>query len=80
MAARRRATTTLEEKLMRAMGLNSVEELDELMARPTSEDAALHRSPPDEVYDLAEQMNEHADRLWEARKRFNELSESEYLN
>ncbi len=76
----RQPLTTFEKGLMRAMGLNSAEELDELLAQPISEDAALHNEPPDEKYDLAERMYEEADRQWDAQRRFKALSRSKYLN
>ncbi len=76
----RRPLTTFEKSLMRAMGLHSAEELDELLAQPISEDAALHNEPPDEEHDLAERMHEEADRQWDAQQRFEALSKSKYLN
>ena len=42
--------------------------------------SADHSEPPDEEYDLADRMYEEADRQWDARRRFNALSECEYLN
>jgi len=45
--------TSFERKLMLAMGLTSVEQLDELLAAPISQWAADHSEPPDEEYDLA---------------------------
>ena len=75
-----RRMSSFEERLMRAMGLKDVCQLDELLAAPISQYAADHSEPPDEEYDLADRMYEEADRQWDARKRFNALSESEYLN
>jgi hypothetical protein len=72
--------SNFEEKLMRAMGLKDVRQLDELLAAPISQRAADHSEDPDEAYDLADRMYEEADRQWDARKRFNALSECEYLN
>lgn len=72
--------TTFEESLMRAMGLRSLEELDELLARPISEYATSHSEPPDEEYALADRMHEEADRQLDACRRFNVLSESKFLN
>ncbi|MGO9590648.1 MAG: hypothetical protein ACLP3K_11465 [Candidatus Acidiferrales bacterium] len=62
------------------MGLTDVRDLDELLAAPVSEDAALHSEQPDEECDLADRMYERMDREWEAKQRFDELSESRYLN
>jgi hypothetical protein len=78
--ARKRRPTTFEQSLMRAMGLKSVSELDELLARSISEYAAAHSEPPDEEYELADRMYEEADRQWDAQQRFNSLLETEYLN
>jgi hypothetical protein len=72
--------TSFERKLILAMGLTSVDQLDELLAAPISQWAADHSEDPDEAYDLADRMYEEADRQWDARKRFNALSECEYLN
>jgi hypothetical protein len=69
-----------EKKLMLAMGLRDVQQLDELLAAPISQWAADHSEPPDEEYELADRMYEEADRQLDARKRFNALSECEYLN
>jgi hypothetical protein len=65
--------TTFEERLMLAMHLETVEELDELLSGPISEDAGLHSEPPDEEYDLADQM-------YEAQDLFAEMREAKYLN
>jgi len=70
----------LEKKLMRAMGLKDVSELDELLAAPTSEWAADHSELPDEEFDRADRINEEADRHWEALQRFSALSEINNLN
>jgi hypothetical protein len=72
--------TRFEEGLMRAMGLKTVEELDELLAQPISQYAADHSEPPDEEYELADRMYQEADRQWDARERFNALTESKFLN
>jgi hypothetical protein len=61
-------------------GLTDVSDLDELLAAPVSEDAALHSEPPDEERDLAYRIYERMDREWEAKERFNTLSESRYVN
>jgi hypothetical protein len=78
--AKRREITRFEKKLMRAMGLEDVQQLDELLAAPISQWAADHSEPPDEEYALADRMYQEADRQWDARKRFNALSECKYLN
>jgi hypothetical protein len=75
-----RRLSGFEERLMRAMGLTSVDQLDELLAAPISQWAADHSEPPDEEYDLADQMYQEADRQWHARQRFKALSECKYLN
>jgi hypothetical protein len=72
--------TVFEKRLMLAMGLETVEQLDELLAKPISEDAALHREPPDEAHDLIEAMYVEADRQREARQRFDALAETGYIN
>jgi hypothetical protein len=77
---RKTELTSLEKNLMRALGLEDVQQLDELLAAPTSQWAADHSEPPDEEYDLADRMFEEADRQWDARKRFNALSECKYVN
>jgi hypothetical protein len=65
---------------MRAMGLKDVARLDELLSAPISQDAADHSEPPDEEYDLADQMYAEADRRWTAQRDFERLFESRYLN
>jgi hypothetical protein len=76
---RKTELTSFEKKLMRAMGLQDVRQLDELLAAPISEWAADHSEPPDEEYALADRMYEEADRQWDARKRFKALAECKYL-
>ena len=78
--ARRQRLTTFEQKLMRAMGLKDVQQLDELLAAPISRWAADHSEDPDEEDALADRMYEAADRQWNARKRFSALSECKYPN
>jgi hypothetical protein len=77
---KKRELTSFERKLILAMGLTSVEQLDELLAAPISQWAADHSEPPDEAYDLTDKMYQEADRQWDARKRFNALFECKYLN
>jgi hypothetical protein len=72
--------TTFGRRLMLAMNLKDVRELDELLSAPNSQDAADHSEPPDEEYDLADRMYEEADRQWSARREFDALFESRYLN
>jgi hypothetical protein len=71
--------TSFERKLMRALGLENVDQLDELLAAPISPWAADHSEPPDEEYALADRMYEEADRQMDARNRFNALAECKYL-
>jgi hypothetical protein len=77
---RKTELTSFERKLILAMGLTSVDQLDELLAAPISQWAADHSEPPDEEYALADRMYQEADRQWEARQRFNALSEPKHLN
>jgi hypothetical protein len=72
--------TTFERRLMLAMNLRDVRELDELLAAPISQDAADHSEPPDEEYDLADRMYEEAERQWTAQQKFDALFKSKHLN
>jgi len=65
---------------MLAMGLVNPGQLDELLAAPISEWAADHSEDPDEEDAFADRMYQEADRQWDARKRFNALSECNYPN
>jgi hypothetical protein len=47
-----RKPSSFEERMMRAMGLKDVAQLDELLAQPISHVAADHSEPPDEEYEL----------------------------
>jgi len=69
-----------EKKLMLALGLKDVRQLDKLIAQPISQDAADNSQPPDEEYDLADRMYEEADRQWASQREFSVLFESGYLN
>ena len=69
----------LREKLLLAMGLTSVDQLDDLLGAPISPWAADHSESPGEEYALADQMYEEADRQRDARNRFNALAECKYL-
>jgi hypothetical protein len=72
--------TSFEENLMRALGLEDVRQLDGLLAAPISQWAADHSECPDEEHHLADLMQDEADRQWDARKRFNALSEAIHVN
>ena len=65
---------------MLAMGLKYVWELDDLLAAPTSPEAESHRQPPDEEYDLAEQMYAESDRQRDAQERYCLLFKTKHLN
>jgi hypothetical protein len=78
--AMNRKLSSFEEKLMFAMGLEDVAQLNELLAAPTSQDAADHSAPPDEEYELADRMCEEDDRQREAQQRFGALTECTYVN
>jgi hypothetical protein len=67
--AKRRELTSFEKNLMRALGLENVQQLDEILAAPISQWAADHSEDPDEEYDLADRMYEEADRQWDAGKQ-----------
>jgi hypothetical protein len=72
--------SSFEEKLMRAMGLKDVAQLDELLAAPISQWAASHSELPDEEYELQERAEEYLELLRIAQERFDALSESKYIN
>ena len=65
---------------MLAMRLDTVEELEELLAQPVSKWAEEHSAPPDEEYEIAERMEAEAERQWIALQCFNTLSGGEYRN
>jgi hypothetical protein len=69
-----------ERKLMRAMGLKEVRQLDKMLREPVSGDAESHEGSPDEDYDRAEEMYRKSDLWQDAQQRFEALLESEYLN
>jgi hypothetical protein len=75
---RKTELTSFERKLMRALGLEDVQQLDELLAAPISQWPADSESP-DEEYALADRMYEEADRQRDAQNRFNALAECKYL-
>ena len=64
---------------MRGRGLEKAPQVDEILAAPISQWATHHSEPPDEEYDLADQMHEEADRQMDAQNRFNALAECKYL-
>jgi hypothetical protein len=70
----------LEKKLMLAMGLTSVSELDELLAGPVNQWAEDHSEPPDDEYEIYDRAIAHIEVLWEVRERFKALSEARYLS
>jgi hypothetical protein len=76
---RKTELTSFERKLILAMGLTCVDQLDELLAAPISQWASDHSEPPDEEYALGDRMYEEADRQRDARNRFNALAECKYL-
>ena len=76
----REQPSTFERRLMLAMNLEDVRELDELLSAPISQDAADHSAPLDEEYDLADLMYAESDRQWSAQREFEALFESRYLN
>jgi hypothetical protein len=75
-----RTLSSHEKNLMRALHLKNVRQLDKLWAAPISQYAASHSAPPDEEYELAEQMYAESDRRLDAQQRFDSLYESKYLN
>ena len=77
---RKTELTSFEKKLMLAMGLKDVRQLDKLLVAPISPWAADHSEPPDEEYDLADRMYDEADRQWDARQRFYALLGCRYPN
>jgi hypothetical protein len=72
--------TSFEQMLMRAMGIDDPERLDELLAAPISEDAAIHDCSPDEHFDLAEAMFAEQDRQRDAAELFNSVAPGRYVN
>jgi hypothetical protein len=73
MVAMSRKLSIFEEPMMRALRLENISQLDSLLAQPISQDAALHSEPPDESYDLADQMYAEVDRQRDAQQRFDSL-------
>ena len=54
MNGKKRELTSFEKSLMRALGLDDTQQLDELLAAPISQWAAEHSEPPDEEYEMFE--------------------------
>jgi hypothetical protein len=75
-----RKLSSFEEKLMLAMGLEDVSQLDELLAAPISRDAARHSEPPDEEYELQEKAEQYQELLRFAQERFEAMPDSKYIN
>jgi hypothetical protein len=69
--------TAYEESLMRAMNLDTVDQLDELLARTISKDAALRSGSPDEEHELVDRMYEEEGRAREDRERQSAPNERE---
>ncbi len=72
--------TTFVKRLMRAMRLEDVAQLDELLSQPISQDAASHSETPDEEYDQIDAIYATEDLRREAQERFEMLSGTKYLN
>jgi hypothetical protein len=75
-----RKLSSFEERMMRAMGLEDVAQLDELLAAPISQWAAEHSEPPDEEYELQERAEHYLELLRSAQERFKALTGSKYIN
>jgi hypothetical protein len=61
---------------MRAMGLEDVRQLDELLAAPISQWAANHSECPDEVYKMYDRAIERLELEKIMRERFESLSKT----
>jgi hypothetical protein len=64
-----REPTSLEKRLILALGLENVHELDGLLAKPPSPTVELENGPPDEAYELLEKEYEEQDRALEKKQR-----------
>jgi hypothetical protein len=64
---------------MRAMGLEDVRQLDELLAAPISQWAANHSECPDEVYKMYDRAIERLELEKIMRERFESLLRPETL-
>ena len=72
--------SSLVERLMHAMGLKDVRQLDELLAAPTSQSAADHSESPDEEYEMFDRAIERLELQKIMRERFESLSTSRYVS
>ena len=80
MNERNTELTSFEKKLMRALGLENVQQLDDLLAAPISQWAADHSESPDEEDEMHDQAIVYLELEMDARKRFDALSECRHLN
>jgi hypothetical protein len=78
--AKKQRLTTFERRLMLAMGLEEVRQLDQILNEPVSQGAEIHRESPDEVYVLAERMYEEVDRQPSAQGEFEAVFQGRYVN
>jgi hypothetical protein len=69
--------STFERRIMLAMGLKDVRELEELLATPINPEAARTNEPPDDQYELLEKLEEVQELQQQAQQA---LAESEYVN
>jgi hypothetical protein len=60
-----RQPSPFEQRLMLALGLKSVQQLDKILAQPTSHQAELHSEPPDEEFELMDRAHEEMDRIYQ---------------
>jgi hypothetical protein len=72
--------TSFEKKIMLAMGLKNVQQLDELLAEPISQWAADHSESPDEVYEMYDRALERLELEKIMRERFESLSKTRYVS
>lgn len=63
-----RQLSPLEERLMRALGLKDVRELDEMLAKPSDSNVELGNEPPEEKHELLEREYEEQDRVYEEER------------
>jgi hypothetical protein len=63
-----REPTSLEKRLILALGLQNVHELDELLAKPPDPTVELENGPPDETYGLLEREYAEQDRALEKER------------
>jgi hypothetical protein len=65
---------------MRAMGLEDVQQLDELLAAPISQWAADHSEDPDEVYEMYDRALERLELEKIMMERFESLCKTRYVS